>query len=487
MLLKQLYIFLASCLLLSVLVLFSTCKKNIGQADNGFPADVSSIIIGKCATIGCHSLASKEACGGLCLETWDYLFKGSHGGADCIPFSHIYSTLCLFSNTYPDLGVVNTPSMPLNQTPLSREEVNTLMKWIDGGAPKSNGKIMWADNPNRKKFYVTNQGCDVVTSFDQASLLQMRCIPIGDAADISPHWIQVSPDGQYWYVCFYSGSYLQKYRASDDSYVGEVNIGNGSWNSLTITSDSKKAFVVNWAADGSIAYVDLENMQLKQTYQGSGLLSYPHGSAVNASATTLYITSLTGNFIYKIDITDPMNPAGFTQISLDGNPPNTNSSLDPHDIDFTPDGLYYCVSCEKSNEIRFMKISNDSLVATIHTGSFPQEIGLPSDTSNHYLFVTCMYDTTDPGRRGSVTVMNYKTFQWVKNIKTNMAEPHGIAVDDVKGLVYVANRNITGPLPHHSTSCSGRIGFVSFIDAKTLMPLPRTIEVSVDPYSISVR
>jgi DNA-binding beta-propeller fold protein YncE len=100
-----------------------------------------------------------------------------------------------------------------------------------------------------------------------------------------------------------------------------------------------------------------------------------------------------------------------------------------------------------------------------------------------------MYDTTDPGTRGSVTVINYQTshWAWVKNIKTNMAEPHGIAVDDEKGLVYVANRNLTGPLPHHSTSCGGRIGFVSFIDIKTLTPLAKRIEVAKDPYSISVR
>ena len=69
-----------------------------------------------------------------------------------------------------------------------------------------------------------------------------------------------------------------------------------------------------------------------------------------------------------------------------------------------------------------------------------------------------MYDTTDPGTRGSVTVINYKTYQKIKNIKTNMAEPHGIAVDDASGLVYVANRNITGPIPHHTTSCGGKIG-----------------------------
>lgn len=436
---------------------------------------------------GCHTRASKEASGGLSLETWNDLFQGDHNGAVCIPFNHKYSTLFLFTNTYSDLGVINLPSMPLNKPPLSRDEMKTLTDWIDAGAPNTEGKIMWADNPNRKKFYVVNQGCNVATSFDQATQLQMRYTPIGSASQASPHWIEVSPDKNYFYVCFYTGSVLQKYRASDDAYVGQVSIGNGSWNSLTITSDSKKAFVVDWETDGKIAVVDLDNLKLMTTYQGAGLLAWPHGSAVNSNATTLYITAQYGNFIYKIDITDPLNPQNFTPVSLNGKPPSTSPSLDPHDIDFTPDGLYYCVSCEKSNEVRIMQVSNDSLVAAIHTGDFPQEIEL--STTSPYLFVTCMYDTTDPGTRGSVTVINYQTnnWSWVKNIKTNMAEPHGIAVDDEKGLVYVANRNLTGPLPHHTTDCGGRIGFVSFIDIKTVTPLAKKIEVAKDPYSMSVR
>ena len=157
--------------------------------------------------------------------------------------------------------------MPLNHEPLSKDEMKTLTDWIDAGAPSADGKVMRADNPNRKKFYVTNQGCDVVTVFDAATLLQMRYIPVG-----------------------------------------------------------------------------------------------------------------------------------------------------------------------------------------------------------------------------SVTVINYKTLTKRTNIKgTNIAEPHGIGVDDERGLVYVANRNLSGPLPHHSTSCGGRVGFISFIDINTLELLSHKVEVAKDPYSIAVR
>jgi hypothetical protein len=36
--------------------------------------------------------------------------------------------------------------------------------------------------------------------------------------------IRTSPDGQYWYVVFVANNILQKYKTSDDSFVGEVNL-----------------------------------------------------------------------------------------------------------------------------------------------------------------------------------------------------------------------------------------------------------------------
>ena len=59
--------------------------------------------------------------------------------------------------------------------------------------------------------------------------------------------------------------------AVDDSFMGEVEIGSGSWNTFRISSDGNYAYIVNWSASGSIAIVDLESMQLIKKYEGSGL------------------------------------------------------------------------------------------------------------------------------------------------------------------------------------------------------------------------
>ena len=68
-------------------------------------------------------------------------------------------------------------------------------------------------------------------------------------------------------------------------------------------------------------------------------------------------------------------------------------------------------------------------------------------------------------------------------------------MDDVKKLVYVANRNssIDGPAPQHTSVCGGRNGNVSFINltTQTVVTNPnitiKKIEVSVDPYSVSAK
>jgi DNA-binding beta-propeller fold protein YncE len=68
-------------------------------------------------------------------------------------------------------------------------------------------------------------------------------------------------------------------------------------------------------------------------------------------------------------------------------------------------------------------------------------------------------------------------------------QPHGIAVDDANKLVVVANRNQSddGPAPHHTTECAGRNGNIAFINLNTFEVLPKKIEVTVDPYYVSIK
>jgi DNA-binding beta-propeller fold protein YncE len=469
-----------------IVVCFNSCLKDKGLPDyRQYPLEVGNIIVNSCATTGCHTDRSKGGAGGLSLETWDKLFEGGNGGACIIPFRPDFSTFHYYVNTFPDLGVTLSPTMPYNNAALSRADVELLKNWIADGAPDKDGKIKFSDDTKRKKFYVTNQGCDVVTVFDQQTLLPMRYINVGNAPGIeSPHMVRVSPDGNFWYVLFLAGNYLEKYSTTDDSFVGRALIGLGYWNTFVISADSKTAYCVDLSAGGKIATVNLATLTAS-SLQG---FNYPHGSALNKTSDTLYVTQQTNSSkLYKIPVDDF---SSLTEVKLFTTAPS--KALNTHELRFTPDGSKYFVTCQGTSEVRAFETATDKLLAIIPVGDMPSELSF-SKTTNH-LFVSCMEDlTTFPGKRGSVAIINYETNTLEKLIYTGH-QPHGIEVDDEKKLVYVVNRNATsdGPAPHHLGECGGRNGNVSFIDLNTLNMVmggssTQKIEIAVDPYSVSIR
>ena len=461
-------LFFPACFCLGAL-LFTSCTKD-QTAQTGYPKEVEDILVKKCATSGCHNTKSKGAAGGIDLSSWDKLFEGGRNGTPVIPFSVDYSYLLYFVNTYPDIDSnILQPTMPLSRAPLTRNEIYTLRSWIANGAPGNTGMIKFADNAQRRKIYVANQACDQVAVFDADSKVIMRYIHVGvdDALIEAPHQVKVSPDGQYWYVLFYNGHIIQKFRAADDSYMGSIEIGNGIWNTLAISPDGTKGFASSLEQNGKVAYIDLAGMQLIVYYTG---LEYPHGTWVSRDGNTLCVTSQYGNYMNKLDITDPLSPSIDYVVLQPGQPRTTNSTYDPHEVIFSPDGSKYFLSCQFSNEVRVMQTSNDSLLAVIPVGTKPQEMSLSH--TRPYLFVTCQEDASfGLGFKGSVAVINYNTLAIVVpgGIYTGF-QPHGIAVDDDNDKVYVANLNYdpTGPAPHHSTDCGGRNGYLSMVDMNTL-------------------
>jgi DNA-binding beta-propeller fold protein YncE len=459
--------------------LFTSCKhdeEEVEPGDGNFPEPIAEIMITRCATPGCHNTTSKDAASGLDLSSWDKMFEGNNNGAVTIPYRSGQSTLFYFVNSDSSLGITQLPTMPFNQPALTNAEVIAIRDWIDNGAPDKNGNIKFADDPNRHKFYISNQGCDVIGVHDGETAVVMRYVDVGISGAIeSPHMIKMSPDGQYWYVIFLNSDVMQRFRVSDDTFVDEVNITQGSWNTFSITSDGKYAFAVDFSNTGRIAFVDLENMTLELIYSDPGFFTNPHGSYISPDDNTLMVTQNIGNQIFKWDISDPYQP---DYEALIVNPSGTS---DPHEVIYHPNGAKYYVSCEAIDEVWVFNSVNDSLIATIPTGDFPQEFTL--SPKHELLFVSNMIGN-------SVTIIDTNDDTFVKTLTTGY-EPHGLAVDDKKDLVYVANRNTPvsgGPPPHHVSECGGRNGYLTIIDINTLELVPGyKTELSVDPYSVMVR
>jgi DNA-binding beta-propeller fold protein YncE len=471
------------------MIMMSDCKKDKGPVDyKGFPEEVGKILINKCAVSGCHNTASKDACVGLDLSSWDKLFEGGRNNSSVIPYRPDQSFLLFSVNTFDEIGPKLEPTMPVNREHLSKEEVEIIRDWIAAGAPDKNGYVKWSEDPNRKKVYVVNQGCDFLTVFDAKSKLVMRAIDVGVLPNTeAPHDMYVSPDGKFLYILFYAGNVLQKFRTSDDTKVGELTLSDWSWHSMSISGNSKYALASHLSGDGKVALIDLENMNVIITYQGSGFLVYPHGNTMNYNGSLAYVTAQQGNFIYKMDLTDPMDPDIKEIVLNPGDIPSVTGIYKPYDVEFSPDYSKYYVTCQGTNELRVFKTSNDSLLNVIQTSGVPQVMAFSE--KNPYVFVPCMGDTTNPNAQSSVNVINLNTNELITTVNTGN-QPRSCAVDDVNNIVWVANRNIsgTGWAPHHTTACAGRNGYVTIIDQSTLKLVPNwKCEVSVDPYHVTIK
>ncbi len=470
------------------LSVFTSCTKDVIAAEYGdYPTDIGRIMNYKCATSGCHNTTSAGAAANLNLSSYTSLFEGSTNGSVVIPYRSDFSSLCYFINTYEDLGPKNLPTMPLNASPLSAEEVKTIKHWIDVGAPDINGKIMWADNLSRKKYYVLNQGCDVVTVIDSKTQLPMGYITVGNLPSVpeSPHMIKLSHDEKYWYVIFTNNNIIQKFSTLTDELVAQTDLGKfggqpfNNWNTFVISNDDSKAYCASWQNNSRIAVVDLNNMKLLHNYGG---FSDAHGITLNKTNDTIYVTKQSGNYIYKLDTAfNNVNavvlaPAGTAAIS-------TSGSFDPHEIVFSPDGSKYFVSCQTSNEVRVMQTAGDVFLNSITTGVNPLEMLV--DRIRNKLYVSCLLDpNTNPKILGSVSAIDINSFA-VSNYKVGY-QPHGLAIDELNQRLIVVNRNTftNGPVPHHTGNC-GRNGFLSYFNINTMQLLNKTTEVASDPYSIT--
>lgn len=461
-----------------------------------FPDAVGRIIVDKCATSGCHNAASYQNCAGLLMDTWEHVFLGSGNGAVVVPYSTDYSPLLYFVNTNAAHGTVATPTMPYNAAPLSDAEYNTLKEWIANGAPDKDGNIAFSSSDDtRQKIYLTQQGCDLVAVIDAQSELTMRYIGVGTNASLieSPHCLRVSGDGKSAYVSFLAGTAIQKIDTRTDKITGAIDLGAGSWNIVYVAPGDSMAVTTDWTADGRVVFADTRTLVTLPglTGSGSGLFVYPHGIASNAAADTFYITAQYGNLVYKYQPYEPY----YKKVSINGNPPvatnnSDNSSPNPHEILMTPEHDRYFLTCQGTSEVRVMDAHGDAVLKAIPVGAVPQEMAI--SPARHLLFVTCMEDAANPqpGRKGSVYAIDYNTYEVVKVLYGDFYQPHGIAVDEKDGKIFIAstNANPGGPAPHHATACGGRAGWYTVYSLNTLAPIgSKRHQVAVMPYSADVR
>ena len=258
---------------------------------------------------------------------------------------------------------------------------------------------------------------------------------------------------------------------------------------MAITPDNKFLFAIDWSTAGKVVKCDLTNLVV---IDSAHLADVPHGSCISPDGKHVYITATAANYIYKIHVDSLSQPAAYNYIDFDGQGPLTTNKYNPHETVFSSDGTKYYVSCTGNNNgvggdpsVKIFKSANDSLIASVGMNSGAYEMSI--STTKNLLFVSSYDGPIYQSYQGRITVIDMLTNSWVTDISSG-SQPHGLAVDDAAGLVYVANRNVSNATPpHHSSVCGGANGSVVFIDLNTLLLTGRKIELSRDPYSVGIR
>lgn len=468
----------------------AACSKradnNTAHAGNGnYPTEIADIIISRCATTGCHNDASALNAAGLNLSTWEKMFRGAGTGAVVIPYRPDFSTLCYYTNTDTAAGLVLQPTMPYGTAPLTREEYTRLHDWIASGAPAADGQIMFADSAGRRKFYVANRLCDVVTVVDGASQLQMRYVDAGNGTTAKyPYSVKVSPKKDNWYVSYYSRSgIISKYSGLTDKHIKDIELGDGTWQSFDITADGKHAWVADNSSSGRLAYVDLAEARVLKTFDFGGQLVYP--SSVAVAHDKVFLTPTAGNFVYEVNISDRESPE-LKQVPVDGTGAILPAGgLSPVGMICDDSGSKLYIICAATTDVRIVDTRTGALKNVVKLQGIPAALALSK--KHGLLFISCPDDiVTFPGNRGSVAVVQVENGGVVKTIKPGY-QPYGLAVDDETGLVAVANANISagGPASHHESGCGKTNGNVTFINMGTLeLVAGKKLEVAVFPFAV---
>jgi YVTN family beta-propeller protein len=357
------------------------------------------------------------------------------------------------------VAAVSLPHMPLAGFNLPREQVQTLIRWIDGGAPSELGAIAFSVYP-KGKVLVTNQAEDLVTIIDVATNLVSRYIQAGVPnvfvqVPYSPHNVTVDKVHGFYYVNLVTAGKVLKYRLADNALLGEVG-GILSPTQVALSPGGDTAYVAQFASGtNAIRIFNTQTMQLYPQQVGSPYLNKPHGVQVTPDKRQLWVTGNLSDNILVIDLND----FSTALIQLNNQAPGSGGQLLPYQTVMTRDNKRVYISCQQSNEVRVINRDSMKVVKVLSVGAWPLILAISPD--NRFVY------SANRNSNG-VSVIRTADDSVVTTISGVGPNPHGIDITADGHFAYVSCENVSDPIPpHHPTAGSKIPGYVTVIDLWT--------------------
>jgi YVTN family beta-propeller protein len=255
---------------------------------------------------------------------------------------------------------------------------------------------------------------------------------------ISPHNIQVTPDGAHVLAVgepvsdgHTHGHGATAHGASEakgkllifdatalaNGPVAEIEVGAHPAHVVT-DIEGRRAFITN-AGDDTVSVVDLETMTVNATVATG---RYPHGLRVNPDGHEVYIANVEGGSLSVIDTRSLIEVA---QIPV---------GKTPVQVGFTPDGSRVYASLRDDNRIAVVDTASRTLAGTVDVGRNPIQVHATPDGR----FVYAANQGTEAAPADTVSVIDTATGRVVDTIRTGNGA-HGVSVSDDGAFVFVTN------------------------------------------------
>lgn len=419
---------------------------------------IAPIFRASCAGSGCHVTPHRG--GGLVLDSWQSLMRGSDFGATVVPYSPFWSHLLQHISTDTTIAPIALPRMPLSRDPLPREQILAIKQWIEQGAKNDAGEV--ALSGDRPRAWVTCQGADRLTVIDLETLLTARHLPVGVEPDgvtapEAPHNVVLSPDRRYVYVNLIATGVVEKYDAITFERLGRVQVGS-SPAQVAVSSDGATLFVSNFTTLSSqpepIHRVDAATMSVTAVIERAGYA--PHGVALSPDGRFVYTTNAYGDDLSIIDVATN-EVVGRIPVAADVPPvPVGPAKYEPYQGTFGTDPNLFWFTCRASAEVRVVDVATEELVDVIAVGSRPLILQMTPD--GRELWVP---------NQGSdnVSIIDVATRTVKATIQGLATQPHAVAFTDDGRFAFVTCENQkSGAVLHHPITGSKSPGIVYVID-----------------------
>ncbi len=286
------------------------------------------------------------------------------------------------------------------------------------------------------RLYVLNQGDNTLYVYDTKTLTRIDSV---DTHVELPHYIEFSPDGQYFYITTLvraSLGEIAKFRVDSTKFVAKAFVPPGIQPSaIAITADSRYGYICNFGSPDALTRIhkiDLNDLSdagsvqagafthdLKITSDGSTVV------ACNRHTENVTLVYPDADTVAFIDI-DPDTAYGIVP----------NPKYGPFGVAISPNDSIAYIACQTGLQVRMLDIANRTIVDSISlpidsTGPIWGPTLMAVRPDNQAVFLTTRFGA-------SVVAFNPITKDTLALFEFETTSPFGITISDDGSRVYVA-------------------------------------------------